>query len=48
MISFFLILAIVGGVENGAPLSNIFYAFLIVGIDVILFMLINRIRNIKR
>lgn len=42
MISFFLILAIVGGVENGAPLYNMLYAFLIVIIDVILFMLINK------
>ena len=33
MISFLLIIGIVGGIENGAPMSNIIWAFLILAID---------------
>lgn len=36
MISFFLIIGIVGGIENGAPMSNIIWAFLILAIDMVL------------
>lgn len=40
MLSFLLILGIVGGIENGAPLYNIIWAFLILVIDgVILYKL---------
>ena len=48
MISFFLIIGIIGGVENGAPLSNVIYAFIILAIDMALIMLANRNRGIKR
>lgn len=36
MISFFLIIGIIGGIENGAPMSNIIWAFLILAIDMVL------------
>ena len=36
MISFLLIIGIVGGIENGAPMSNIIWAFLILAIDMVL------------
>ena len=40
MLSFLLILGIVGGIETGAPLYNIIWAFLILAIDgVILYKL---------
>lgn len=35
MISFLLIMGIVGGIENGAPMSNIIWAFLILAIDMV-------------
>lgn len=48
MISFFLIIGIIGGIETGAPLSNIIYAFIILAIDMALIMITNRKRDIKR
>lgn len=36
MISFFLIIGIVGGIENGTPMSNIIWAFFILAIDMVL------------
>ena len=36
MISFLLIMGIIGGIENGAPMSNIIWAFLILAIDMVL------------
>ena len=35
MISFLLIMGIIGGIENGAPMSNIILAFLILAIDMV-------------
>ena len=36
MISFLLIIGIIGGIENGEPMSNIIWAFLILAIDMAL------------
>lgn len=33
LISFLLVLGIIGGIENGAPMSNAIWAFLILAID---------------
>lgn len=35
MVSFFIVIGIVGSVENGAPLSYMLWAYLILAIDVV-------------
>lgn len=44
LISFFLILGIIGGIETGAPMSNAIWALLILAVDGIVIY----IKEVKR